>query len=64
MTLHLTVPNMACAACATTITRAITEIDPTATVDADSKTKQVNIATQVSEELIKKAIAMAGYTVA
>ena len=64
MTLQLKVSNMACSACITTITNAITVIDPTAKVEADSKTKLVNIETQQSVAAIKQAIASAGYTVA
>jgi copper chaperone len=64
MTLQLTVPNMACSACSDTITKAIQAIDPTATVQADTKTKQVNIETQATETAIKQVITDAGYTVA
>lgn len=64
MTLQLTVPNMACAACSETITNAIKAIDSTATVEAEPKTKQVNVETQASETAIKQAITAAGYTVA
>jgi len=64
MTLQLTVPNMACSACVTTITEAVKEIDTTAKVEADPKTKLVNIETQQSETAIKAAITAAGYTVA
>jgi copper chaperone len=39
-------------------------IDPTATVQADPKTKQVDIETQASETAIKTAITAAGYSVA
>lgn len=64
MTLQLTVPSMACAACATTIAKAVTTIDPTAQVDADPKTKCVNIETQQPEAKVKAAIVAAGYPVA
>jgi copper chaperone len=64
MTLQLTVPNMACSACSDTITKAIKAIDPGATVQADTKTKQVNVETQAAETAIKQAIIDAGYTVA
>lgn len=64
MTLQLTVPNMACSACSDTITKAIKAIDPTATVQADTKTKQVDVETQATETVIKQAITDAGYTVA
>ena len=63
MILQLKVPNMACSACVTTINNAITVIDPTAKVEADSKTKLVNIQTQQSVAAVKQAIALAGYTV-
>lgn len=64
MTLELTVPNMACSACSETITQAVKAIDPAATVQADPKTKLVNIETQVAAAEIKQAITNAGYTVA
>ena len=64
MALQLTVPNMACSACGQTITKAIKAIDPTAIVQTDPKTKQVNIETQVSQAAVKEAITAAGYSVA
>lgn len=45
MTLQLTVPNMACSACGETITNAVKAFDPAATVQADPKTKLVNVET-------------------
>lgn len=64
MTLQLTVPNMACSACSDTITKAIQAIDPVAVVQADPKTKLVNIETQAAEAAIKQAITDAGYAIA
>jgi copper chaperone len=64
MTIQLKVPNMACSACGETITKAIKAIDPTATVQADSKTKLVSIETQASETSVQEAIVAAGYTLA
>ncbi len=64
MTLQLTIPNMACSACSTTITDAVKKIDPSATVEADLKTKLVKIETQQSETSMKEAITLSGYTVA
>lgn len=64
MTLQLTVPNMACSACEDTIAKAIKAIDPTATIQADPKTKLVNVETQAAEIEIKQAITNAGYTLA
>ncbi|MEA5552141.1 heavy-metal-associated domain-containing protein [Anabaena cylindrica UHCC 0172] len=61
MTIKLTVPGMACSACATNITNAVKAIDTNATVEADPKTKLVNVDTQVSETAIKEALVAAGY---
>jgi copper chaperone len=55
---------MSCAACGEKITKAVMEIDSTATILADPKSKQVNIETQASEAAIKNAIITAGYQVA
>jgi copper chaperone len=63
MLLKFNVSNMACSACAETITKAVTALDPAAQVEADPQTKQVNIETQVIGELVKQAIVTAGYTV-
>jgi len=63
MTLQLNLPSMACAACGDTIRNAVVAIDPTATVQADLKTKQVNIETQTSEAAIKNAVEAVGYPV-
>lgn len=62
-TMHLTVPSMACAACAETITQAVQTVDPSASVQADLKTKHVSIESTVSDQAIKEAIAHAGYPV-
>lgn len=64
MTLHLTVPSMACSACGETIAKAIQAVDPTAAVQADPKTKRVKIETTASEATVKQAITGAGYAVA
>lgn len=64
MTITLTIPDMACSACVETITKAVADLDPAASVDADTKTKQVNINTQADAGAIQQAITAAGYTVA
>ncbi|MBD2597035.1 heavy-metal-associated domain-containing protein [Nostoc spongiaeforme FACHB-130] len=61
MTLTLTVPNMACSACANNITNAVKTVDADAIVQADPATKLVNVETQASEETIKDALVNAGY---
>jgi copper chaperone len=64
MTLQLTVPNMACSACANNITNAVKTVDASADVQADPTTKLVNVDTQASEAAIKDALAAAGYPAA
>ncbi|MBH8551228.1 heavy-metal-associated domain-containing protein [Nostocaceae cyanobacterium CENA357] len=61
MTLQLTVPNMACSACANNITNAVKTIDASAIVQADPATKLVSVDTQASATAIKDALAAAGY---
>jgi copper chaperone len=64
MTLEFKVPDMACSACADKITKAVKAIDPGADINADTKTKQVSVATQANESSVKEAIVSAGYTIA
>ena len=64
MKLQINVPNMACGACAKTITNAIKAVDQNAKVEADPKTKQVAVETESSESSIKQAIQNAGYAAA
>lgn len=61
MTLQLTVPNMACDACAKNITNAVKALDSSATVIADPKTKQVDIETETAETAVREALEQAGY---
>ncbi|WP_413173779.1 heavy-metal-associated domain-containing protein [Anabaena azotica] len=61
MTIQLTVPGMACSACANNITNAVKAVDANANVEADPKTKLVNVDTQASETAIKEALVAAGY---
>ncbi|WGV27340.1 heavy-metal-associated domain-containing protein [Halotia branconii] len=61
MTLQLTVPNMACSACANNITNAVKTIDASAIIQADPTTKLVSVDTQASATAIKDALAAAGY---
>ena len=64
MTLTLKVPKMACSACVNTITQAIHSVDSNATVQAEPKTKLVDIETQASATAIKEALASVGYPAA
>ena len=61
MTIELKVPDMACGACAKTITQAVIDIDPKASVKADPKTKQVIVESNASESSVREAISAAGY---
>lgn len=61
MAIQLKVPNMACAACGKTITKAVQSIDPTAEIQTDPKTKQVTVESKASESSVREAIAAAGY---
>ncbi|EKQ67776.1 copper chaperone [Leptolyngbyaceae cyanobacterium JSC-12] len=63
MMLQFDVPSMACSACAETISKAVKAVDPTATIEADPKTKRVNIQTQESASVVKQAIEAAGYPI-
>lgn len=63
MSVQLKVSDMACSACANTITQAVKQVDANAEVEADLNAKTVTIATQQPLEAIKQAIVAAGYTV-
>ncbi|MEY2855769.1 MAG: hypothetical protein RLZZ74_78 [Cyanobacteriota bacterium] len=62
MTIELTIPDMACGACVTTITEAIQHLDAQAKIQADLQTKQITIASTASESSLRQAIATAGYS--
>lgn len=64
MALQLTVPNMACDACAKNITNAIQTLDAQAAVSADPKTKLVKVETDTAEAAIRDALEKAGYPAA
>ncbi|MEO1148677.1 MAG: heavy-metal-associated domain-containing protein [Cyanobacteria bacterium J06638_22] len=64
MKYELTVPDMACSACADTISKAVVALDPSAKVAANPETKQVEVETTVSETSVKEAITTAGYSIA
>jgi copper chaperone len=58
------VPNLACSSCVKAVTEAVRIADSKATIQADTKTKLINIETQASKAAIKEAIALAGYPAA
>ena len=63
MTVQLKVPDMACSACAETITKAIEALDATAQVEADLSTKIVKVNSPQPSSAIKQAIVAAGYSI-
>lgn len=62
-TLSVTVPDMACGACVSTITQAVHAVDPSAEVKTDLGSKAVDITASVTAEALTEAIQKAGYTV-
>jgi copper chaperone len=62
-TINLNIPDMACSACADTITKAVQTLDMDAQVQADLDSKNVSITTNAKREAVKQAITEAGYTV-
>lgn len=62
-TLSMTVPDMACGACVTTITKAVQAVDPSAQIKTDLGSKAVDITASVSADALTEAIQKAGYTV-
>lgn len=55
------VPNMSCGHCVATITNAVHEIDAEAVVKADTDLRQVNIVTKTDQDILREALAKAGY---
>ena len=64
VSIQLKVPDIACSACVNTVTKAIKSVDANATLEADTKTKIVNVQSQHSVDKIKEIIAEAGYPAA
>nr|2XMM_A Chain A, SSR2857 PROTEIN [Synechocystis sp. PCC 6803]2XMM_B Chain B, SSR2857 PROTEIN [Synechocystis sp. PCC 6803]2XMV_A Chain A, SSR2857 PROTEIN [Synechocystis sp. PCC 6803]2XMV_B Chain B, SSR2857 PROTEIN [Synechocystis sp. PCC 6803]2XMV_C Chain C, SSR2857 PROTEIN [Synechocystis sp. PCC 6803]2XMV_D Chain D, SSR2857 PROTEIN [Synechocystis sp. PCC 6803]2XMV_E Chain E, SSR2857 PROTEIN [Synechocystis sp. PCC 6803]2XMV_F Chain F, SSR2857 PROTEIN [Synechocystis sp. PCC 6803] len=63
MTIQLTVPTIACEACAEAVTKAVQNEDAQATVQVDLTSKKVTITSALGEEQLRTAIASAGYEV-
>jgi copper chaperone len=58
-----TVTDLACGACADTISQAIRAIDPQAQIVADPQTKLVKIDSNLPATTLESTIAAAGYTI-
>ncbi|WP_267383743.1 heavy-metal-associated domain-containing protein [Cyanobacterium sp. uoEpiScrs1] len=63
MSITFRVPSIACEACANTITKAVRNENPEATISIDVSTKIVTVETNVSEETVRKIIEGVGHTV-
>lgn len=61
MTLNLKVPKLACSACIDRVTKAVMSLRVSATVEADTKTKMVNVQTKYSQAEIKEILVSVGY---
>ncbi len=57
------VPTVVCEGCLETITQAILQTDPTATVQADLATKTFTVTTQTDASVLREAIAATGHQV-
>ncbi|OYY04903.1 MAG: hypothetical protein B7Y73_03040 [Acidocella sp. 35-58-6] len=57
------IPDMDCEGCVASIKRAVSKLDPAATVDANLTTKRVVVSSAVATPDIKAAIEGAGYDV-
>lgn len=60
--LRYTVGDMTCGHCVQTITKAVSALDPAATVAIDLPTKAVDVTSSVAPEAVAGAIREAGYT--
>lgn len=63
MALKLNVPDISCNDCAQTISESVHVVEPDAKVDVNVDAKTVTIESSASEESIKQAIVVAGYTI-
>lgn len=55
------VNDMSCGGCARSITNAVKQVDPAASVDVDIAQKTVKVTSSVSPEKVLNAISEAGY---
>jgi copper chaperone len=59
--MEFVIPDMACGGCANAITRAITRLDPAATLDIDVAGKRVKVTSTLSGQRIIELIEAAGF---
>lgn len=63
MTFIFTVKGMNCGHCTQAITKAITELDPQATVDTDIPKQTVAVTSSLDRDQLSEAIVDAGYDI-
>jgi copper chaperone len=64
MNYTLTVNGMTCGHCEKAVARAIKQVDPQAEVKVDRSTSHVEVQTELSRDIVARAIADEGYAVA
>ncbi len=60
--IELKVPDMTCGHCASTITKAVKELDASAKVDISLAEHRVRVQSKASKEALLQSIVEAGYT--
>jgi copper chaperone CopZ len=60
--IEIKVPDMTCSHCSSTITKALQELDPAATVDISLPEHRVRVQSTASKEAVLHCIEDAGYT--
>jgi copper chaperone len=64
MNYSLTVNGMTCGHCEKAVTRAIKQVDPEAEVKVDRSTSHVEVQTELSRDIVTRAITDEGYAIA
>jgi len=59
--IELSVNDMTCGHCVNAVTKALTALDPQASVDVDLAAKRVRVETRQSRATVAEALRLAGY---
>lgn len=59
--IELTVKDMTCGHCVSTVTKALKAVDPQASVEVDLASKRVRVETQHPAEMLTQALQQAGF---
>lgn len=59
--IELTVKDMTCGHCVSTVTKALKAVDPQASVEVDLASKRVRVETQQPAEILTQALQQAGF---